>query len=119
MTALAEEPRRQVRASSPYAAAVCVVGDPDGTRYDPDDWFKWLESGIDPVTGEPKGGRPDAATLRRREEVKQRCRRCPALAACRRDFWDQPFGIIAGTDPEQRGFNRSPSHRRLAVVPAP
>jgi len=103
--ALLSERPRQVRRSGPYAAAVCVTG-----GYDPDDWFRFLET---------EGGRPDAATLRRRAEVKQRCARCPALAQCRADFWGEPFGIVAGTEPSERGFCGSPSNRRLAVVPDP
>jgi hypothetical protein len=88
------------RPPNPYDDAVCVSG-----GYDPDDWFKYTDP-------DGPGGRPTSRQLRRRAEVKTRCWRCPVRDLCWEDYQDEPFGIIAGTEPAERGFAGSPSNRR-------
>lgn len=38
------------------------------------------------------------------DEARVMCDTCPALQWCGRKFWNEPYGVFAGTTPRERGF---------------
>lgn len=48
-------------------------------------------------------------------EAKRVCRNCLVIRQCREEMYNEPFGIIAGLTPQERGFTQFQKHKELQL----